>query len=140
MIIIDFFVAAYFSIGGNKREKKSLEAAILVLKMPFVFNIFTLFLYVVPPLLGKFIKIQTNSGIWTFMFLTGIIILFGISKFLDKRYSNKYEYIKTLYNKVPRLLLMLFMLIHFFGSILWFCGSLWNIDYIIAPATMPMPY
>jgi len=140
MIIIDFFVATYFAIGGNKYAEKSLEASLLALNISFTFNALTLFMHIIPPFLGRFFKIQTSPGLALAGSLICFILWYLIDKSLEGYYLDKYEYIKTLYNKFPRILLFLFVMVHFLGSVVLGILSLGNMLYISANPAPPMPF
>lgn len=118
--IIDFFVAAYFSIG-NKEYENSLGKGLLLLNIPFAFNGLSLFCFSLPfccslPLIGNHMKLQSPFAYMVMIFIVTAFMAFVVRHFLEKYYSEQYEYIKAFSKKFPRALLILFVVVHYLGS------------------------
>lgn len=128
MIIIDIWVASYFSLF-KKYEQRGLQATLAIFKILWFFNIFTI--------LSEFVPITIPAGSISFLFATnslavasGILSWF-LGETLEKRYFNKWcDFIK-LSNKIPKILGILSMIIHYFASIYFVCFSFKNFNHLI---------
>lgn len=125
--IIDFFVAAYFSVVYKKLDETTrLENALIVLDFLFGLNGASLFFRILPiicsiPLIGNHLKFSSPfAGVFFIAMAAGLITLI-INRFLKKYYSEQQSrYIKTISEKYPRVLLILFIFVHFLVSIFLF--------------------
>ena len=131
--IIDFMVAAYTLFMPQRYKEKRLEAGILMLNIPLIANGLALFFFVSS--LFKNILNLEDSIIITFIYviIPGIIIGFVVKKYLETNYLDKYEYIKTKFKRIPQIVLINIVVIHFFGSILLFFFCLRFLSFFLKP-------
>ena len=131
--IIDFMVAAYTLFMPQRYKEKRLEAGILMLNIPLIANGLALFFFVSS--LFKNILNLEDSIIITFIYviIPGIIIGFVVKKYLETNYLDKYEYIKTKFKRIPQIVLINIVVIHFLGSILLFFFCLRFLSFFLKP-------
>ncbi len=118
--IIDFFVAAYFSTVYKKYEDR-LGNALFLLEISFAINGLSLFFCSIPlfcslPYVGKHIKLSSSFAYGAIIFLVFMLITYIVKHFLEKYYSQQYDYIKAYSEKIPRVLSILFVIVHYLGS------------------------
>lgn len=135
--IIDFFVAAYFSMVYKKLEETTrLENALIVLTIFWGFNGISLFLCSLPlirsiPLIGNYLKLSSPYAYGVLICVVGILIMYIIKYFLNQYYSEQQSgYIKTYSERFPRVLLILFVITHYLSSVLFACYSLSFMSYL----------
>lgn len=118
--IIDFFVAAYFSTVYKKYEDR-LGNALFLLEISFAINGLSLFFCSIPlfcslPYVGKHIKLSSPYVLGVMFFLLFMLTTYIVKHFLEKYYSQQYDYIKAYSEKFPRVLSILFVIVHYLGS------------------------
>ena len=126
-------VAAYTLFMPQRYKEKRLEAGILMLNIPLIANGLALFFFVSS--LFKNILNLEDSIIITFIYviIPGIIIGFVVKKYLETNYLDKYEYIKTKFKRIPQIVLINIVVIHFLGSILLFFFCLRFLSFFLKP-------
>ena len=106
MKAIDFIIVTYFAIF-KKYGAKGLEAGIYVLIFPFTFNILSVIFYLS-------YLINSNKGLINpiLIFVLWLIVFFSAKKLLNNNYLGKFEQMKIICDKYPRILLILLPIIH----------------------------
>lgn len=124
--IIDFMVAAYFSLVYKKLDETTrLENALIVLTIAFGFNGLSLFFCLLPiicsiPLIGNLMKLLSSLDV-VLIVVAGALIAFIINHFLNKYYSEQQSsYIKSYSEKFPKALLIFVVVVHYMASIFLF--------------------
>ena len=105
--IIDFMVAAYFSLVYKKLDETTrLENALIVLTIAFGFNGLSLFFCLLPlicsiPLIGNYLKLSSSFAYVVFIVVAATLIARIISHFLNKYYSIRKNNGVTLKKSYP---------------------------------------
>ena len=128
MIIIDIWVASYFSLF-RKYEQKGLYGTFIIFSYCWVFNIFSIFSclvpYLFPPRTINFFVIVIS------LFIISGILTWKTTEVLKKRYFIKWDYFNSLSSKIPKIIGILIMIVHYAASIWYFCISLPNFEHLI---------
>jgi hypothetical protein len=107
MKAIDFIIVTYFAIF-KKYGVKGLEAGIYVLIFPLTYNILSLIFYLTY-LINNNARGLINPII---IVVLGLFIIFPAKKLLNNNYLGKFEQMKIICDKYPRILLVLFPIVH----------------------------
>ena len=120
--IIDFFVAAYTLFLPQRYEEKRLEVGIFVSSLALTMNGISLFFFSLPyvcalPLIGEHIKLSSPKSYGVMIFIIFIVLGYFIKQLLEKTYMGRYDYIKTNFGKIHRIVMMAVVITHYLASI-----------------------
>ena len=114
--IIDFMVAAYTLFLPQRFGEKRLEAGVYASTIVFAINGFSV-LCCFLPIIGKYVKIENIYIYGTFIFCSFVVIEFFIKKALESFYLSKYEYIKSTFENIPKIIMICVVVVHYFTTI-----------------------
>lgn len=128
MIIIDIWVASYFSLF-KKYEQKGLCGTFIIFFGAWIFNIFTILNHIIPSLFDK--GSINFFCLFILLMIISMILSWWATNVLEKRYLDKWDYFFKLSNKIPRIIGILIMIVHYIASIWYFSMSLRNYVHLI---------